>query len=167
MATPAINAAARRAARLQAVQALYQIEQTGSTPEAIVAEFERHHWTEGEAAGSGEAEGAAPDAALFRDLVLGAARERERLDALIGPLLAEGWTMPRLPLVLAAALRAGAFELATYPEVPPRATINEYVEVAHEFLDGEEPGLVNALLDRLARGIRPDEMGAAPARARV
>ena len=143
---------ARRTARLQAVQALYQLEQTGEAPEAVVAEFERHPWP--------EAEATAADAAHFRALALGAARERAQLDALIGPLLAEGWTMARLSLVLAAVLRAGAFELAQMPEVPARAAINEYVEVAHAFLGTEESGMVNAILDRLARTLRPKEMGA-------
>lgn len=142
----------RRTARLQAVQALYQLEQTGASAEAVVAEFEWHPWPEGEAA--------TVDRDLFRDLALGAARERAALDALIGPLLSEGWTMPRLSLVLAAVLRAGAFELAYKTDVPPRATINEYVEIAHGFLATDETGLVNALLDRLARALRPSEMSA-------
>lgn len=142
----------RRTARLQAVQALYQLEQTEASPEKVVAEFERHPWPEGEAE--------PVDLDLFRDLVLGAAHERAALDALIGPLLSEGWSMPRLSLVLAAILRAGAFELANKMDVPPRATISEYVEIADRFLAADETGLVNALLDRLARGLRPAEMSA-------
>ncbi len=154
MSKPPERVSARRAARLQSVQALYQIEQTGASADTVAEEFLKHPWAAGEAPDT--------DAALLNGLVIGVASDRTRLDELIAPLLAEGWTMERLPMVLAAILRLGAFELSSRAEVPARAVIDEYVTVAHEFLDGEEPKLVNAVLDRLARTLRGAEMGGKP-----
>ena len=152
------TAARRRAARLRAVQALYQIEQTGAEPDAVIAEFGpgRRPLAEAE-----EQAGREADPELFADLVRGAAREKARLDLMIGEVLVEGWTTERLSMVLLAILRVGAYELSARADVPPRVTINEYVELAHDFFGGKEPALVNAVLDRLAKRLRPGEMGPA------
>ena len=77
------------------------------------------------------------------------------LDPMIEPLLATGWTLDRAGYLLRALLRAGAYELAAQPDVPVKAVINEYVELAHTFLAEDEAGFVNALLDRLAGQLRP------------
>ena len=148
----------RRAARLAAVQALYQIDVTGASSERVLDEFIGHRLTEQDPRA---ARGGA-DRALFADLVLGAATRRADLDTMIAPVLAEGWSLGRLDAVLRAILRAGAYELVARPAVPPKVIINEYVEVAHAFYDGREPAFVNGVLDRLARRTRPREMEASP-----
>lgn len=140
----------RSAARLGAVQALYQIELADSEPAAIAQEFIDHRLGQ-------TYEGvdyAAADAAFFRDLVTGTADNRAALDERIAGALAADWPFDRLESVMRAILRAGAYELAFRPDVPTKAIINEYVNVAHAFFGGAEPGFINGVLDRLAREIR-------------
>ena len=137
---------ARREARLAAVQALYQIEMNDGDAKHVVAEFETLRL------------GAQADRVLFADLVTGTMARLAELDVEIGRLLVEGWTIERLETVLRAILRAGAYELVVRLDVPPRVTINEYVEIAHSFFGGREPSLVNGVLDRLAKERREDEL---------
>lgn len=147
----------RTAARLAAVQALYQMELGGATAEAVIREFDRHRLGQ-EIDGARYAEA---DRALFADLVRGVSAERDELDRLLGTALSADWPVDRLEAVLRAVLRAGAYELLRRAEVPPRVVINEYVGVADAFFGDKETGLVNGVLDRLARTLRPAEMGAA------
>jgi N utilization substance protein B len=153
-------AAARRsrrgAARLAAVQALYQIDLTSASPEPVVAEFRRHRLEEDEAGG------VPADRAFFDELVVGAYTRRAEIDALLAPLLAAGWTLERLETVLRAILRAGAFEIVARGDIPARVVIDEYVSVAHAFFSGQEPGVVNGILDRLARQRRAGEFESQP-----
>lgn len=145
----------RGIARLGAVQALFQIEFTGAADEAVLSEFLDYRLAElAEAAGA-----AAIDRDFFASLVNGIAARREELDGLIGPLLVKGWKLERLDSVLRAILRAAAFELAARSDVPTRVVINEYVEIAHAFFADREAGFVNAVLDPLARRLRPTERG--------
>ena len=150
----------RRAARFGAVQALYQLELSGAPVEQVVSEFVAHRLSD--LLGPLELEDAPPrvDRAWFEVVTTGAWRHAGELDATITAMLAPGWTLDRLGYLLRAFLRAGAFELAHRPDVPARAVVNEYVELAHAFLSVEDGGFVNAVLDRLARRLRPD---AAPA----
>ena len=146
----------RSAARLAAVQALYQIEIAGADPEDVIVEFARHRFGD-------VAEGSLPfeaDRGLFAELVRGACSRRAEVDALISDALTNGWTLNRLELLLAAVLRAGAFELLGRHEVPARVVIDEYVEVARAFFGRGEPGLANAVLDRLAHDLRAAEFAA-------
>jgi len=143
-------------ARLAAVQAIYQLDMTAASAEAVVDEFLRHRT--GAQLDEGE-EGIAPDHRLFAELVRGVAREREALDRIIAEQLVEAWPLARIEKVMAATLRAGAFELMHRPEVPARVVIDEYVDVAHAFVGGKEVGMVNGVLDRLARVLRGSEMG--------
>jgi N utilization substance protein B len=144
---------ARSMARLAAVQALYQMEIAGTDLNEVAAEF---------AAGAmsrfiGDAEGlelVEPDAAFFRDLIFGAVRAQTVIDPAINAALAEGWSLDRLDATLRAVLRAGAYELKDRPDVPMKAVIDEYLDIAHAFFDGPESKVVNAVLDRLARGWR-------------
>ena len=132
----AFPAAARRsAARLTAVQALYQIELTGGQM-------------------------IEPDPELFGDLVRGVVAGRADLDRLIADSLTVDWEIGRLDLILRLIMEAGAHEITRRPDIPARVAITEYVDVAHAFFDGAEPGLVNGVLDRIARGHRPGEMTA-------
>jgi N utilization substance protein B len=145
----------RSVARLAAVQALYQLEANRETdPESVVREFARHRFGQ-EIDGDrfGEA-----DPALFNDIVRGAAADQELLDAEISAALTPDWPLARLDSVLRAILRAGAYELAYRPDVPPRVSISEYTAVAYAFFTGKEPGLANGVLDRIARLLRADEL---------
>ena len=155
-ASPAAERSALSTARLAAVQAIYQLEMSGGKPEQVVAELIRHRG--GAAFDEGE-EGTAADRALLAELVSGVVREHAGLDALVGAQLAEAWPLGRLEKVMAATLRAGAYELKFRPEVPARVVISEYVDVAHAFLGDKEVGMVNGVLDHLARELRGAEMG--------
>ncbi|MGD9742491.1 MAG: transcription antitermination factor NusB [Dongiaceae bacterium] len=142
----------RRAARLAAVQALYQIALTGATPEAAITEFTGHRLSKPLEVG-GTLGG---DPQLFADLVRGAAEKRPELDRMISAVLTNDWTVERLEAVLLAVLRVGAYELSARPDLPARVAISEYVAIAGAFLGDRETGLVNGLLDRMARSLRPE-----------
>src|SRR5499427_333992 len=137
----------RGAARLAAVQALYQMDIAGTGLNEILAEFESH-WLGREIEGS---QYLPAEAAFFREIVAGFVREQRRLDPLINTTLSGGWPLKRIEALLRAILRAGAYELDHRRDVPVRVVVSEYVDVAHAFLDGEEVGMANAVLDALAR----------------
>lgn len=143
----------RSAARLAAVQALYQMDATQIGLDAVIAEFGQFRFGMSEGLGDAAQDEvpAPPDEAFFADLLRGVVREQERIDALIATHLAAGWRLSRLDSTLRAILRAGLYELIARGEIPFKVVINEYVDVARAFYDGDEPGLVNGILDRLAR----------------
>ena len=143
----------RGAARLAAVQALYQMDLAGTGLNEIMAEFE-NHWLGGEVEG---VQYRPAEAAYFRDIVGGVVREQSRLDPQIDAALARGWPLKRIETVLRAVLRAGAYELACRNDVPARVVTSEYVNVAGAFVDQEETGMVNAVLDQLAHQMRAAE----------
>jgi transcription antitermination protein NusB len=143
----------RGAARLAAVQALYQMDLAGTGLNEITAEFESH-WLGGEVEGD---QYRPAEAAFFRDIVGGVVREQSRLDPQIDAALSSGWPLKRIEAILRAVLRAGAYELACRSDVPGRVVISEYVDVAAAFVDEEETGMVNAVLDQLAHQLRTDE----------
>lgn len=145
----------RSAARLAAVQALYQLELTGGTPEGVIAEFARHRLEDIDGARIARA-----DEQFFADLVRGAAANRQALDDMIAGVLAETWSVDRLETTLHMILRVAACELSTRLDIPVRATVSEYVDLADAFFGSKETGLVNGVLDRLARALRPEEMRA-------
>ena len=143
----------RGAARLAAVQALYQMDIAGAGLNDIFAEFESH-WLGGEV----EGEKYLPaEAAFFRDVVSGVVRDQTRLDPLVDDALAKGWPLKRIDAIIRAVMRAGAWELEHRKDVPARVVVTEYVDVANAFVDREETGMVNAVLDQLARRFRADE----------
>ncbi len=143
----------RGAARLAAVQALYQMDLAGTGLNEIMAEFEGH-WLGGEVEGD---QYRPAEAAFFRDIVGGVVREQSRLDPQIDAALSRGWPLKRIEAILRAVLRAGAYELACRSDVPARVVMSEYVDVAAAFVDEEETGMVNAVLDQLAHQLRTDE----------
>jgi transcription antitermination protein NusB len=150
------RASSRSAARLAAVQALYQMDMTGIDLTEVVAEFEAHRFgREIEGCQYTEAE-----PAFFRDLVEGVVREQLRIDPLIDKQLAEGWRLTRVDSILRAILRAGAYEILVRGDVPARVVISEYVDIAHAFFAEEEPKVVNGILDRLGHKARPQEFAA-------
>lgn len=145
----------RTVARLAAVQALYQLELNPSLdPEGVVREFARYRLDQ-EIDGDQLAEA---DPEFFAEIVRGAAADQARIDTDISAALVEDWPLDRLDAVLRAILRAGAWELAHRPDVPPRVSISEYIAIAHAFFTGKEPGLANGVLDRLGRDLRATEM---------
>ncbi len=143
----------RGAARLAAVQALYQMDLAGTGMNEIMAEFESH-WLGGEVEG---AQYRPAEAAFFRDIVGGVVREQTRLDPQIDAALARGWPLRRIEAILRAVLRAGAYELACRSDVPARVVMSEYVDVAAAFVDQGETGMVNAVLNQLAHQFRATE----------
>jgi N utilization substance protein B len=144
----------RAAARLAAVQALYQMDIAGAGIVDVLAEFESH-WIGQEVEG---VEYKPAEAAFFRDIVGGVVREQRDIDPKVDQALAEGWPLKRVDAILRAILRAGSYELSSRHDIPPRVTITEYVDIAHAFLDREEAGMVNAVLDRLARKERAEDL---------
>ncbi len=145
----------RRAARLAAVQALYQMELGGGNADQVVAEFGRHRLgKEIEGMSFGDA-----DRQLFGDVVRGVAVGHSDFDSMIAACLNDDWKVERLEAVLRAILRAAAYELSERHDVPPRVVITEYVDLADAFFAGKEPAMVNGVLDCLARAMRPEELG--------
>ena len=152
----------RTASRVAAVQALFQAEQAHASAENVIDEFVRHRL--GELPGSGGFEdGRVPDAQvpLFARIVRVATREQDSHDGMLASALTEDWPLARLDPVLRSLLRAGAAELSMPDGPPARVVINEYLDVAHGFFDGDEPRMANGVLDRLARLLRPREFEAA------
>ena len=145
----------RSIARLAAVQALYQMEVSGTGVEAVIREFSDHRF---DADIDADREGerlAEADEAFFGDLVRGVVSRQDEVDAAVTKRLAEGWKLKRLDATVRALLRAGTFELMAQPETPTEVAIDEYVEIAKAFFEGPtEPGFVNAALDGVARDVR-------------
>ena len=153
--TPAEDRKANRrgAARLAAVQALYQMDIAGTGLNDILAEFESH-WIGREVEG---AQYLPAEAAFFRDVVSGVVREQRKLDPLVDNVLSQGWPLKRIEAIMRAVLRAGAYELEHRSDVPARVVVAEYVDVANAFVDRDETGMVNAVLDQIARQLRAGE----------
>ena len=140
----------RSAARLAAVQALYQQEMEGTPLPRLLKEFHDHRL--GAEIENAQYHDAERD--FFDDIVSGADARRADIDLLISGRLAEGWTLERLDRAMRAILRAGAYELIARPDVPVGSVISEYVDVAHAFYDKRESGFVNGLLDAIAKEAR-------------
>lgn len=138
---------ARSAARLAAVQALYQIEASGSKNLIVAKEFVDHRF--GEIVDDERLEAA--DAAFFSDVVTGTGKRADEIDNAIASNLSKGWTLERIESVARAVLRAGAYEIIARPDVPTSVIINEYVDVTKAFFDDSTPGFVNGVLDKIAK----------------
>jgi len=143
----------RQAARLAAVQALYQWQEGQDAPSIIVDQFLSVRT--GEAGEGGMRRDA--DKPLFKDVVEGAASHKDELQEIVSAALAEDWTWNRVDRLVRAILLAGAYELVHRRDVPSKVAINEYVEIAHAFYDKSEPTFVNFVLDRVARQMRADD----------
>jgi N utilization substance protein B len=149
---------ARSAARLNAVQALYQMAISGGTAEAIIGQFTAAG-PQGRA-DDGDEPVAEADRSLFADLVQGTHDKMTDIDEMLSGCLDDAWPVERIEILLRAILRCGAYELFSQPAVPARVVISEYIRVTDAFFEGKEPSLVNAVLDRLARVLRPEELAA-------
>jgi N utilization substance protein B len=144
----------RQAARLAAVQALYQWQEGQDEPAAIIDQFLTVRT--GEAGEGGMRRDA--DKPLFRDVVEGTAAHKEELEQTVSGALAKDWTWARVDRLVRAILLAGAYELVHRKDVPLRVVINEYVEIGHAFYDQGEPTFINSVLDRVAHQARPTEL---------
>lgn len=145
---------ARTAARLAAIQALYQMETGGGGVDATVREFRAHRLgTELDGDAIVEA-----DAPFFEDILRGVVELQPKIDPYIAKRLSQGWTLQRIDSTARAILRCGLFELVRRADVPARAIIDEYVELAHDFFDGDEPGFINGVLDAAAKDVRASEL---------
>jgi len=140
----------RSAARLAAVQALYQQEMEGTPIPRLLHEFHQHRL----GAIIEDHQYAEAEVSFFDDVVSGADARKAEIDVLISERLAAGWSLERLDRPMRAILRAGAYELVARPDVPVASVINEYVDVAHAFYDKRESGFVNGLLDAIAKATR-------------
>lgn len=140
----------RSAARLAAVQALYQMELTGVSLEDVLTEFADHRFGH-------EIDGAAyieADGELFRSVVSGVVNAQDAIDEAIAVSITQGWTLKRVERILRAILRAGTHELMASTDVPVKVIINEYMDIAHAFFAENEPSFVNGVLDSIARHSR-------------
>lgn len=150
MTRPNPRTKARAAARLAAVQALYQHEMEATPVAALLHEFHQHRL----GAVIEEAEYAEADVDFFDDVVKGTLARLAEIDALVGTKLASGWSLERLDRPMRQILRAGSYELLARADVPMGAVITEYVDVAHAFYEKREAGFVNGLLDAIGKQVR-------------
>lgn len=144
------NRQSRAAARLAAVQALYQMELAGGGAEEVAREFVEHRFSDLPGP---------PDEAFFVAIVEGVPAHQVEIDRAIAAALSASWSLARVDSILRAILRAGVFELVVRRDVPAKVTIDQYVAVAGAFFSGDEPGFVNGALDTIARRKRPAEFG--------
>lgn len=146
---------ARSAARLAAVQALYQQHMESTALARLLDEFHQHRLgrTIDEDAFD-EAEYADAEVSFFDDVVRGVDARRDEIDAIITGKLANGWSVARLDKTMLQVLRAGTYELLARADVPAAVTINEYVEVAKAFFDDGQAKFVNGILDAVAKDAR-------------
>lgn len=144
------QADARHAARLGAVQALYQMEMSGNGAEEVAAEFAEHRFDDLPAV---------PDSDFFHAIVNGVPQHQVEIDRAIAASLSEKWKLERVDSILRAIMRCGVYELIARRDVPAKVVIDEYVAVSGAFFGGDEPGFVNAALDTIARRKRAPEFG--------
>lgn len=140
----------RAAARLAAVQALYQFEMEATPMASLLDEFHRHRI----GMEIDEAQFAPAEVAFFDDVVKGTIARRDEIDELLASKLTEGWSLARLDKTMLQILRAGAYELLARPDIPTGAAISEYLDVCHAFFDAREAKFANGVLDSVAKAVR-------------
>ncbi len=147
-----LHARQRRAARLRAIQALFQMEIGGMGARRVIEEFRENRLDGADDTGAkGEA-----DAALFEKLVLGVVEFQKSIDEAISRHLATNWRLERLDTTVRALLRVASLEILHFPQTPAKAILDEYIDLSGDFFSGPEPGFVNGALAALARAERDD-----------
>ena len=146
---------ARAAARLAAVQALYQQQMEGTNEAMLLDEFHMHRLgAEIDDDGGVEGRYAEAEVPFFDAIVRGVLARRDEIDARLSDKLAQGWSIGRLDKTTLQILRAGAWELMARPDVPTGTVISEYLDVAHAFFDAREAKFANGVLDAVAKVVR-------------
>ncbi len=155
---PVSRAAPRSAARLAAVQALYQMDVAQTDLREVIAEFAVNRLEEDQDGDQLQK----PDVQFFQDLLRGVVRKQKEIDPIINEQLAAGWRLSRIDSTLRAILRSGAFELIYREDVPPKVVISEYIDIAHAFFERNESKVVNGVLDHIAKKVRSEELDVSP-----
>lgn len=150
----------RRVSRRSAVQALYQMDVSGAPHKTVVKEFLDHRFGYEDEPGMVRA-----DEPYFEDIMNGVVREQSKIDEAIESRLSDKWPLRRLDATLRALLRSATYEIQFRPDVPALVIINEYMAIATEFFSGKEPGIVNGVLDKIAKYTRAAEFGLTAAHA--
>ncbi|MDQ2878366.1 MAG: transcription antitermination factor NusB [Pseudomonadota bacterium] len=150
MSRTATRSRERAAARLAAVQALYQHEMEGTAVPQLLHEFHQHRL----GATIEDADYAEAEVDFFDDVVTGTTARQAEIDGIVAGKLAAGWSLERLDRAMRAILRCGTYELLARPDVPSATVITEYVDVAHAFFEKREAGFVNGLLDAVSKQVR-------------
>lgn len=149
----------RHLSRIGAVQALYQMDLAGTDATDVIQQFSAHRFvSSGDTVEKDQSEDdlRGGDIEFFTDIVSGVVRQQREIDPLVDQQLATGWRLVRVDSILRAILRAGTYELLERADVPSGVIINEYINVGHCFFFGDEPGVINGVLDALAAKIRGD-----------
>jgi N utilization substance protein B len=150
----------RSSARLAAVQAIYEVELSDSNVDDVLINFLKTRWDTPQEVGDENQESSpltAPDKNLFTDLIRGVHKQRDQLEEMLAGALSQELSPDRLETIVRIILLAGIYELYNRKDVPARVVITQYVDVAHAFFEGPEPGFVNGVLDRMAKTLRPDD----------
>ena len=148
------NPKLRRVSRVSAVQALYQMDVSGAPHKTVVKEFLDHRFGYEDEPGMVRA-----DEPYFEDIMNGVVANQAKIDAAIDARLTDKWPLRRLDATLRALLRSAVYEIQSRPDVPALVIINEYMAIATEFFSGKEPGIVNGVLDKIAKETRAAEFG--------
>ena len=148
------NPKLRRVSRVSAVQGLYQMDVSGAPHKTVVKEFLDHRFGYEDEPGMVRA-----DEPYFEDIVNGVVTNQAKIDAAIESRLSDKWPLRRLDATLRALLRSATYEIQSRPDVPALVIINEYMAIATEFFSGKEPGIVNGVLDKIAKDARAAEFG--------
>ena len=148
------NPKLRRVSRVSAVQALYQMDVSGAPHKVVVREFLDHRFGYDDEPGMVHA-----DEPYFEDIMTGVVTNQVDIDAAIENRLTDKWPLRRLDATLRALLRSATYEIMRRPDVPALVIINEYMAIATEFFSGKEPGIVNGVLDKIAKQVRVAEFG--------
>ena len=154
------NPKLRRVSRVSAVQALYQMDVSGAPHKTVVKEFLDHRFGHEDEPGMVHA-----DEPYLEDIMTGVVANQAKIDSAIAERLSEKWPLRRLDATLRALLRSATYEIQSRPDVPALVIINEYMAIATEFFLGKEPGMVNGVLDKIAKETRAAEFGLTPSHA--
>ncbi|MBL4615159.1 MAG: transcription antitermination factor NusB [Magnetovibrio sp.] len=156
------NAKARSAARMAAVQSLYELDMVEGDIDPVLRTFIEKRWTvpveDEDGDEIGEVDFLDPDKSFLIELVRGVVDRQTQIDELLNGALGEKWTVARLEVLLRAVLRSGTFELMAKSDIPAKVVINEYMDVANAFFSEGEPKMVNGVLDKLAHVLRDGTM---------
>jgi len=156
------DAKGRSAARMAAVQSLYELDMVEGDADPVLRTFIEKRWTvpveDEDGDEIGEADFLDPDKTFLIELVRGVTARESEIDEILNGALGDKWTVERLEVLLRAILRVGVYELLARTDIPAKVIINEYMDVANAFFSEGEPKMVNGVLDKLAHVLRDGAM---------